>query len=468
MSGGSRMSNKSIKPLNIKKVSFAVICVVIGLVFVGASLHGWQTYSRIGIKSDYDIPIGEITAGTKIQQSLPVDNSIIRVSILFATWARVNSGMVDVQITGCDSGTIYVHEQLEAANMDDNTYVDFDFIQNASSGKDQRLEIAISSDSVPGQAVTCWSSAEDSIENATLQINGVEKPGDLAIKTFVINHDSDAVKLYAFKTVIIGVSILLVLGTVWALLWKKWVSYETLFAALVFFFGLLYIFTITIISAPDEQHHYHSAYQLSNYILLQGDTAEQWNSAAAVADYYTGHKNTSAGYLHLLNDIFAIAESGELMTIPFPRKLSYFVEYLAPAIGIALARILNLNFVCTFLLGRLMNLSFFTACVYLAVKRIPRFKLVLGLIAMFPITLQQAASYSYDAFINGIAFLLIASLFKAIWEEGLLSRKDYLYIFICSVLLAPAKIVYTLISLLIWFIPRERFPSKKDKTICCG
>jgi len=241
------------------------------------------------------------------------------------------------------------------------------------------------------------------------------------------------------------------------------------FAILALLLGCLYCVTITPLSVPDEPHHYQSAYWLSNILLFKDDSEYGDPSDFNYTDF-VGHQNVSSGYIRILkelgrNTIDSDTTENDVIPIPMPRDLAYFIEYLPQAAGITLARIMNLNFVQMFLLGRLFNLLFYTALLYYAIKRTPIFKTMFGLIGIMPMSLHQAASFSYDAFVNGMSLLLIASILKEIYAVGPLKKKDYFYILIVGALLAPAKVVYFPIMLLSVLIPKQRFGNKKKKMI---
>ncbi len=76
---------------------------------------------------------------------------------------------------------------------------------------------------------------------------------------------------------------------------------------------------------------------------------------------------------------------------------------------------------------------------------------------------QQAASYPYDAFVNGLSFILSACLQKACMEKQRISRREYLWIMILTVLLAPVKNAYLFLLLLFLAIPTARYISKHEK-----
>jgi len=243
---------------------------------------------------------------------------------------------------------------------------------------------------------------------------------------------------------------------------------EKMFVAIALPLGCFYLITITPLSVPDEPHHYHSAYQLSNALLFQWDQMDYGSAADFDYSGFVGHKNVATGYIRILSEINEPETDSGLIEVPWPSSLSYFVEYLPQAIGISIARIMHANFIITFLLGRLCNLYFYTFCAFSAIKAAPKFKLLFFLLGIMPMALHQAASYSYDGFINGMAMLLTALLLKGIYEEGMLSHKDYFLILVIGTLLSPAKLVYWPILWLFGLIPHNRFRGIKDKCVRFG
>ena len=241
--------------------------------------------------------------------------------------------------------------------------------------------------------------------------------------------------------------------------------YFLFFPALVLLLGAAYIIVITPMSVPDEHTHYSAAYQISNYLAFHDNPTV---ANAADFDYpkdWENHNMPSA-WLRLFADFFKAPENLASIHIDVLSgiwTLQYPLEYLPQAIGILLARLLGFNFLQLFYFGRFVNLLFYSCCVGIAIKRCPQFKLMLGLVAALPMALQQAASYSYDAFINGISLILVASLLKACIETGPFSRRDYLWIMLSSILLAPAKGAYFFLILLFPAIPVARFRSRKQK-----
>lgn len=275
---------------------------------------------------------------------------------------------------------------------------------------------------------------------------------------------SQARRVSAFSHCVVALMNLAVMSLIsWIVLGRPKIEKAAAISVLVI--GIFYMVAITPLSPPDEGYHYQSSYKLSNYLMFRWDDRSEMGDAAHF-DYseLTPHKNASSAYLRAMAEDLTLNPEGAQTRIPKPRSgLSYPIEYLPQAIGLAIGRLLNLNLLGIFYLGRLTNLIFFAVCIYFAVKRIPRFKALMALAALLPMTLQQAASLSYDTFINAMAFLFIASLIREYTAEGKMTKKGFLWLLIPGVLLTPAKMVYSTMLLLTFLIPARRFGSGKRK-----
>ena len=118
------------------------------------------------------------------------------------------------------------------------------------------------------------------------------------------------------------------------------------------------------------------------------------------------------------------------MTEEFAHKLKYYEQnpfylYLAQAIGIDLAKLLNLNQISMLWAGRLFNLLLYASFTFIAIKKTPILKVPMAVVATFPLAIVQAASFSSDSFIFSFSFIVIAYLlymYKA--KEGSLTKKE--------------------------------------------
>jgi hypothetical protein len=242
-------------------------------------------------------------------------------------------------------------------------------------------------------------------------------------------------------------------------------SVERLYPVCALLLGLIYLTALTPLSVPDEGHHYQSAYELSNVLLLRADKRGKGDSADFDYTDFTLHHNTSAGYSRIARIVNAPAEQGQDIPIPRPREHNYFPMHLPQAMGLALARVLGFNFIWTFWLGRLFNLLFYILLSYWAIRIVPRFKALFSLVALSPMSLHQAASFSYDAFVNALSLLLLALLLRAILTEKPWDSRAFGTALVVNMLLTPAKIVYYPISSLALLIPKSRFRNRRTRVV---
>lgn len=242
-------------------------------------------------------------------------------------------------------------------------------------------------------------------------------------------------------------------------------SAEKLYPVCALSLGLLYLTSLTPLSVPDEAHHYQTAYEQSNVLLLRADERELGDSRDFDYTNFTLHHNTSAGYSRIARSVNTPGEQGQSVTIPRTRERNYFPMHLPQAMGIAASRLLNLNFIRTFWLGRLFNLLFYVLLSCWAIRIVPRFKALFFLVALAPMSLHQAASFSYDAFVNAMALLLLALLLRALLTEKPCDGRAFGTTLAVNMLLTPAKIVYYPISALALLIPETRFRNRKTRIV---
>lgn len=406
-----------------------------------------------------DTPI-ELNKDTEIEAIIPTTDKTDSVSILFATYARKNSGEINVVVEGVDTNIIYVDETINASMVEDNKHATFALDQQLSTEKDTKLKITLSSTSESDKAVGVYYYNEYYFEGSELKVNGEEVEGELCVRYLLQNDDLKVLsnQIITYSTIALTILALLLL------LLEP--SYDVYFTIAVIVFGLIMMAIITPMSPPDEELHYQYCFQLSNILMGDNENYIFIDWAYANDSYFVGHKNVGSAFIRLIRDFNKPLElTGEMFECNFDAEGSYIPYYVPQIIGITLGRLLKLNMLKTFYLGRLCNLIFYAACVYVAIKSASKHKVLFGIIATSPLFIQQAASYNYDGFIYGFCLILAGYLVKWMNNDELINKKDYIICLITSTLLAPAKIIYGVITLLFIFVPENRFGSKKKKII---
>lgn len=228
-------------------------------------------------------------------------------------------------------------------------------------------------------------------------------------------------------------------------------------------------------AVPDEHYHFFRSYEYSNVMSFQQEN-EIRNEDLSLFQMQSGILDGSTDEAHW-SRIEAGLLDGQVLSgeTSLQDEQGVFDQALDPldissngpqlkvpsAMGIMLARALGVDAVLLFYIGRFANMLYAALLIIFAVRITPVGRNVFMAAALLPITLQQIGSYSYDAATIGLAFLLTALLLSAICGEGKIRMRTLVGIAVVGCLLAPCKVIYTAILLLVFFIPRKRFTSRR-------
>ncbi len=287
-------------------------------------------------------------------------------------------------------------------------------------------------------------------------------------------------------------AILLLCG--WMFFQKKW-KLESIYPAAGLMLGLVYLLVLPPLSAPDEISHYVSAYQLSGTLIGEPSNGangrvllrpqDAWaEDLEGIYEYEPDADGnlqvvleSSEGNLQLgqildqsvyqtlweltPNDQYdpgRLERLGGAMTgSMYPPVTTTPLAYLPQALGIAAARLLNLNTLPLLYLGRVCNLLFFVLMTWLAMKRLPFGKEVLFGVALLPMTLHLSASYSYDVMIMGCLFCFTAICLDLAYQAERVSWRDIAFLALLMAAAGPCKMVYAVFLGLCLLIPVRKF-----------
>ncbi len=305
----------------------------------------------------------------------------------------------------------------------------------------------------------------------------------LFIKTYpetiirIPSPEFETVRRFYWWIIVFGCGFLAFLG---GALWIGRESSFWLFPLTVVVLGLFYMLVLTPFSTPDEAAHFVSSYRLSSQLmgkqavadeefLLKADEEEQERirrganvlvrSGDDVPGLYTNVGQ--ATYKLVLHEMFSLDDSqGVTVRYETPVNTSPVV-YLPQAVGISLARLLHLGYIPLVYLGRFFNLLAFAGMAALTVGIMPFKKELIMAVSCLPMTLNLAASFSYDAAFIGLSMLFLAWCFHLAFEKKEVTVKDTVLLALLLVLLEPGKIVYLPVAGICLLIPASKFGSAK-------
>lgn len=172
--------------INYKRIRCSIYAIIILYIIYLIASFTFYRYKQTDIFNGgtvtsiaAEVPVGEISEGTEIIQTIPIQTNISELKLMFATYARENAGEIKIEITGQPSGTVYAQSVFDASEMIDNSFVTVPFQQTAYRNQENLLSVRITSNSEPGQGVTIWSSNQNAVDGASLTVNGTQMPGDL-------------------------------------------------------------------------------------------------------------------------------------------------------------------------------------------------------------------------------------------------------------------------------------------------
>lgn len=248
-------------------------------------------------------------------------------------------------------------------------------------------------------------------------------------------------------------------------------QFEKIFALQAAVFGIVFGMVFPMNTIADEPQHMRTAYNLSNIMMgiqsPEGAVMMRQDDADYDFSYTVYNLNDVNRYLKELSEplkngtlVPVYEENLTPQTLDYAREPRVFktewYQYIAPAAGITLGRLLKLNTISMYLLGRLFNLILYIAAVWFALKLLPAGKSILYTLSLNPISMQLAASTSRDVFrITSAALVVSLTLYLFFTEkEQIRFRKTAIgALIISSALLFPLRsYVYSLIALLPVFL----------------
>lgn len=142
--------------------------IIVGIAVTALVVVFWPSASQetAGRVEDIHIaaaqqPVGGIFGDSDLNQTFisNLDN-MAEVQILFATWARVNTGSLFVKISEVD-GKEFFSQTLDMSKISDNTFVSFKFEPRKNSKNKKYLINLSSPESTDTNNVTCWGMSEN-------------------------------------------------------------------------------------------------------------------------------------------------------------------------------------------------------------------------------------------------------------------------------------------------------------------
>lgn len=230
---------------------------------------------------------------------------------------------------------------------------------------------------------------------------------------------------------------------------------------IIILFGLMFVFLSPIGSVSDEVEHFTRAEITSQGVLFPEYITQNNTQGFLTIDSTSHNVDRDKTIFETDWDSQKVNKTEVLSNSAFQQNPFY--SYIAPSIGIGIAKILNLNNIYLLWFARICNLLLYAGLCGIAIKKTPILKMPMAVIACFPLSIIHAASCSCDAFIFSFTLIVIAYLahmYKS--KDYSLTKKHILIYTILVLILGLSKVTFGALILLILIIPKNKFKNPND------
>ena len=247
-----------------------------------------------------------------------------------------------------------------------------------------------------------------------------------------------------------------------ALLAKKLCRNNTalLMTALIFIVGVLFCFVTPPNQVPDEASHYLRSYAMGMGDF-QFDENQQWPNdvyllmeafPVAYRNGYPAEKGcTILDRFDIYFDSVAAGKQGEAIGI----IIFQIIPYLPQALGVFIGRLFGADALVCYYLARIVNLIFYCACCYFALRWAARFRILMYSLMIMPLTMFVVSSCNNDCMLFGLMFLM----FGAVLSDSFDRHKAIAFALAFGVA-CTSKMNYIVFILLLILLPKKRWNLK--------
>lgn len=456
---------------NMSKRKHIIWILILG-VFLFLFLYkygGTRVTPRLGDAVGYLTTVGESRAeevlelktGDVYKQTVTgTRDEIVGFSIRFGTYGQQVEGKLKATFSDVSGETIYGEEIFDTKDLIDNQYRLFLLDQVITDGLQKEYEISLEVLSLEeGKQLSLFASDENIYEKGNLTYQDKEvKNTDIACQ---LAGTSGFIQKWYW--IVCAVIIVGFLAFAFVAFVKK-CKLEYIYLTLGLTFGMVFVLSLPPYTAPDEGTHISTTYAFVSEFLGEDPIFDEANhviSRGTDGDI-GGEAQVSLVKFHDLYEAVKYP-SGDLER-DFARggKLDVpFTCYLPQILGVLLGVLLKFSGFWTLYLGKVFAMLFFTICIFFSIKLIPWGKMVIMTVALLPMSMELASSFSYDCVLNALCILFISYTLHLICKKDKVTWKDFLFLGIIICVIAPCKMFYFLIAGMLYLIPKEKYKSKK-------
>lgn len=376
------------------------------------------------------------------------------------------TGVLELTLTDLDTGEVLATSEGDMSNILDTTEAYY-----TTLGLSQPVELTEAGERHYRVSLTAHYTGEGRLligytptaneAGLGLTVNGESTEGMLAILGVYAQIGGFVTKFYW----VIALLALILIGAGWWLFTGKKCPLHRMVFCFVLALGILFNMVLPPYSAPDEQFHINQSFTLASTIynpylpVAQSQIHSSLRRPSDVDVIVQDDETTVFTWQHIAKNLLTTNSD------PFTHTQDYdeyqvdssYTMYWISALGVLAGFLLRLGFIPTLFLGRFTNLVFFAFLAAWAVERTPVAKAVFASVALLPMTLHLAASYSRDSNLLALCLLFAALVLDlAFGPREQIGWKQLILPALAGLLIVPSKIVYFPLALLVFLIPAAR------------
>ncbi|MDP7395409.1 MAG: DUF2142 domain-containing protein [Lentisphaeria bacterium] len=262
-------------------------------------------------------------------------------------------------------------------------------------------------------------------------------------------------------------------------------QWHRLFLRIGLAFGVAWILLVPPFQTPDEYNHFYRAISFAQGRLccrpVTGESGtgavlpgalirtEEELAARDISVITSPSKQSNPQDLARLVAAFDVRmRQGGTRYYDFSNTCNYpFIGYLPQTLVSFIGYSLNLPVLIVLYLIRGANLIVYLAIVWWALKQMPVLKPALFLLALMPMSMQQAMAPGADSIVNAAAFLFLAKILRLTLDDSrqAVGRRAIVELTVLAAIIAVAKIAYLPLCLLCLMLPAAKFANRRLRAV---
>lgn len=392
----------------------------------------------------------ELKEDTLIEQSVKIESDKMTGISLYLGNLDVSCKKIRFTLKNSKNEIVKEWQIRRGANGEES--YDFTLDKEVKNAKDKEYTFEIQFDSKGTIMVPLCKKGNS---KTVLKVNGVKK-NNLIIGYKILDGNHKGLRYFAFS-VMCGAILCLVM-VLYQIVQKKEKAVIFITAALVL--GAMYICVIPAFAVPDEAAHFATTYAQSSTLMGKKAVDEKGNILIEQQIWQRGNDATKVSYLDEVNGVFVRGNNSPIIATR-PELSGVYLGYIPQVVGVTIARICGAGPIQIILSGRFFALLFYCLCMFYAIRLMPNNEQILMIIGLFPMTLQQVMSYSYDSILIDASFLLTAIIMSKIVDKKKIKKREVLLVLFLIAIIGTLKFIYLPILMLALFIPSKVFGNKK-------